>query len=116
METIQEKKPSHSAPRYVIARVKKILAAQGWPIARKTGRYSPFGSTVHISEGYRVTRVGVGRSVTIHYEATHYHGRSHDLPRGVRREKDQAAWDLLRSLGYRIDDKGWIECDNYDLG
>jgi len=107
--------PSHSCPSYVIARVKKLLAAQGWPIAHKSGRYSPFGSTVVVTEGYRVQKVGCSKSVSVCFESEHFHGRSRDLPRETRRAREVEAIELLRSAGYRVDDRGWIECDGYDM-
>ena len=108
------KAPAHTSPRYVAARVRKILAAQGWPLSKSTGQYSVFGGgTKRITEGYRVHRVGVSRYVAVTYNEGYANGRGRNLPRGVALAKAQEAWTCLRSLGYRVNDVGWIECD-YD--
>lgn len=106
--------PSHSCPRYVAARVRKLLAARGWPLHKMVGRYHPFAATQRGTEGFSVTKVGVSKSVAIHYQASYEHGRSRTLPTGHARARVQEAIEYLRSLGYRVDDKGWIECEAYD--
>jgi hypothetical protein len=109
------KTPSHSCPSYVIARVKKILAAKGWPLQKKTGRYSAFNSTVVATEGFSVHKVGVGKMVAVGYSPAHSHGREHALARGVARSRVAEAVEHLRALGYRIDGRGWIECEGHDI-
>lgn len=109
-----KKPPSHSCPRYVVARVRTLLAAKGWPIHVVKGRYSAFSSTQHAAEGFSVSKVGCSKEVAIHYSGRLSEGRSHPLPRDISRARIAEAIEYLRSLGYRVDDKGWIKCDQYD--
>jgi hypothetical protein len=81
---------------------------------KMTGRYQAFGSTQTGTEGYSVHKMGVGKVVTIHYSGAYRNGSSVDVPREKRQERMRAAIDLLRSIGYSVDDRGWIECESYD--
>lgn len=105
------KTPSHSNPRYVCARIRKILAAQGWPLSKTSGVYSPFGGSKTVTtEGYYAYKVGVSKRVTVNYTF----GSRSFCDREVRRAKLYEAVELLRGLGYRITEDGRIECDYYD--
>lgn len=88
-----------------IARAKKILLKAGFEWSRTTGHYSPFASTQHISDGVKVTRVGVSGSITIHVHMRHW-----------KREEAFAlkrrAIEALRAGGLPFDDRGWLECKN----
>ncbi len=106
--------PSHSTPRYVAARVRKLLAAKGWPLRKVTGRYQPFASRQTWTEGFYVHKVGVSKSVSIGYGSKYAHGTVDSLPRRLAHAKVSEAIAYLRDLGYRVDDRGWIECDAYD--
>ena len=109
------KTPSHSTPRYVVVRVRQLLAAKGWPLSVLKGRYEPFGGgTQRSAEGFRVSKIGCGKHVAVTYTAGHGGGRSYDLPRDVIRARTNEAIEYLRLLGYRIDERGWIQCDAYD--
>lgn len=107
--------PSHSNPRYVVVRVRKLLAAKGWPLHIVHGRYEAFGGgSQAAAEGFSVTKVGCSKWVSIHYCGRHANGRSHELPPGFARTRKTEAIEYLRSLGYRVDERGWIECEGYD--
>lgn len=110
------KAPSHSNPRYLVSRIRKLLTAKGWPLHIVKGRYQPFGGgTQRADEGFGVSKIGVSKSVSISYCGAHssiISGRL--LPVGFASARVNEAIEYLRSLGYRVDDRGWIECDNYD--
>lgn len=108
------KTPSHANPKYVTARIRKLLAARGWPLSTKSGRYQPFGGTQVVTEGFDASKVGCSKSVSIRYCPALRNGRSSDLPKGVAAARVAEAVEYLRSLGYRVDDRGRIECDGYD--
>jgi hypothetical protein len=109
------KTPAHTNPTYVVARVKKLLAAKGWPIQRVSGRYAPFGGgTKEGTEGFHVSKIGCGKWVSVDYAAGFRCGYPSNLALGVVKAKREEAIAFLRELGYRIDERGWIECDGYD--
>lgn len=104
--------PVQSTPRYVCARIRKILAAQGWPMSKTTGAYSEFGGTQKTTKGFVVHKVGCSKSVAIHYSTpATWTGES---DKREREEMQDKAWTLLRKLGYTLDEKGWLVCMNYD--
>src|SRR5215469_14042758 len=106
------KTPAHTNPRYVAARVRALLVANGWTIHTVTGRYSTFGATYQSApEGFAVHKVGCSKKVSIDYLGALVRGRSTDVPKEVRRARKEEAFVYLRSLGYRVDLKGYIECD-----
>lgn len=107
-------KPAHTNPSYVCRRIRQILKAAGYPLHKASGRYSPFGGTKTATEGYDVTKVGCSKSVSVSYSPAYAEGRSSALPKETRRAALADARKLLTDLGYRIDERGWIECDNYD--
>ena len=106
--------PSHSCPRYVSTRLRKLFAAKGWPLHKMTGRYHPFGGSQTGTEGFSVSKVGCSKSVSIHYQGGYAYGGTRSLPAGVARARVREAVEYLRSLGYRVSDIGWIECDGHD--
>ncbi len=112
--SMPKKTPAHTNPRYVAARVRKLLAAKGWPIRVVTGRYSPFDSKQVATEGFSVGKVGCGKHVAVDYTPSLRNGRGGDVPREVRAARRAEAFEYLRSLGYRVDERGWIDCDSYD--
>ena len=114
MTSRSDKTPSHSNPRYVTARVRKLFAARGWPLHKMTGRYQSFGGSQTGSEGFYAAKVGCSKSVSIGYSGSYADGRSRMLPAGFARGRVAEAIEYLRSLGYRVSDIGWIECDCYD--
>ncbi len=109
------KAPSHSSPAYVCKAIKKILKSKGWPLHTMSGRYTPFCNTQVGTEGFSVRKVGCSKSVSVYYSAGYGDGRSREIPRDYRKAKETEAWALLKELGYRISDIGWIECEGYDL-
>lgn len=106
--------PAHSTPGYVAARIRKILAAQGWPLHKMSGRYAPFCNRQTGTGGYTVRRLGFSKTVTVNFVAAYGNGQSARLPQGLAAQKVADAVALLRGLGYRIDDRGWIDCDHGD--
>lgn len=109
------KTPAHTTPAYVCARIRQILKKQGWPMHKMSGRYSAYFNAQVGTGGYYVRRLGYSKTVTVGYSAPYGNGRSIDLPAGVAAQKVADAVALLRGMGYRIDDRGWIDCDSYDL-
>ena len=108
------KTPSHATPAYVSARIRKILAGQGWPLHKMSGRYSSYFNAQTGTGGYYARKLGCSKTVTVGYSAPYGNGRSIDLPAGFAKQKVADAVALLKGLGYRIDDRGWIDCDGYD--
>ena len=108
------KVPSHSCPRYVSARIRKILAAKGFPMHKMTGRYAAFGGSQRGTEGFSASKVGCSKRVGVHYYGAYSGGGSHHVPREVRQARMAEAIAHLRSLGYRVDDAGYVDCDHYD--
>lgn len=104
-------KPTQSTPAYVAARIRKLFAAKGWPIHKMSGRYSPFYSTQTGTEGFAVYRIGCSKTIGISYSGAYANGRTVDLPRGYAKERQAEAIEYLRSLGYRVDELGRIECE-----
>lgn len=105
------KRPTLSTPRYVASRMRGILRAAGFPMHRKEGRYRPFGNQQKVFPGMLVSRVGVSKTVAVSYSGD-WHAT------GSQREANKAtearAFELLRSEGYPLDDRGWIQCEGYD--
>jgi|SRR5215469_5846178 len=115
IETSTTKAPAHSSPRYLCQRIRKLFAAKGWPLRKVTGRYAPFvGNTQCANEGFEVHKIGCSKSIAISYVGGRDNGRYIDVPKEARCAREAEAWAYLRSLGYRVDEKGWIECDSYD--
>jgi hypothetical protein len=112
---MRNKITAHTTPAYVCARIRKILAAQGWPLHKMSGRYAAYFNAQTGTGGYSVTKLGCSKTVTVSYRAPYGNGRSIDLPHGVAAQKVADAVALLRGRGYRIDDRGWIDCDHNDL-
>ncbi len=110
-------RPSHTCPRYVIAQVKRILARAGFPLSRKSGTYSPYGSTSKRTPGFVVQRVGYGKSVAVDFTAGHDQAVSHFAPKMTDAQKAQhaAGLQILRDRGYTFNECGWVECDGYDF-
>lgn len=106
--------PSHYTPAYVCRAIRKIFAARGMPLYKVAGRYTPYFSQQCATEGYSVQKIGCSKTVCVSYNAARTNGRAHNLPKEVRLQKEREARELLASLGYRIDERGWIECDHYD--
>jgi hypothetical protein len=84
---------------------------------KTTGRYAPYAGNTKVStEGYEVSKVGCSKTVSVSYYGAYEGGRSlPSLEKGVASAKVAEAIEYLRSLGYRVDDRGWVECDNYDM-
>ncbi len=107
-------KISHSTPAYVSSRIRAIFKKQGWPLHKMSGRYSPFCNTQTGTEGYSARKVGCSKTVAIHYTGGYVSGRPLPISSETMTEKKTAAIALLRSLGYRVADNGFINCDHYD--
>lgn len=112
--------PSVSCPSYVCGRIRTILRRCGFMVSRTSGVYSCFGGgTKRSTAGFEIHKVGVSKWVAIGWTAGHADGQSmHASRRSARGDERRANEAIvrayLRSLGYPIDVRGWIECVGYD--
>lgn len=89
----------------VSKRLKSLFTKAGLPVAKKSGRYLPFSSTVVITEGYRISRLGCSDSIVIHWSEAHRHGRSVIGTRESRKRHDAFARAFVIACGYTLDPK-----------
>lgn len=116
-------KPVVSCPRNAIAAIKRLLAKHGHAIAHRSGVYRPFhGNTQACTEGFRVSKLGCSKSITVEYTLGYGdgHWRDYEMPsaRATRNAKNDEARALLTARGYVLDaDFSGIKitCERYDF-
>jgi len=97
--------PSLSNPRYVAARIRKLLRAAGLPIYEVVDRYP----RQHVYPGILVQRVGVCKKVMVSFGGSQSFRdwQQHEV------QKLEQALGLIRAAGYPLDDYGVIRCQRY---
>lgn len=101
------KAPALTTPQYVAARLRAVLKREGFPLSKTTGRYSPFDSSQIVTPGFKVARVGVSKSVAVHYRS------STRLMSDEDRATYAAGLAALCAAGYPVDERGWVTCEFY---
>lgn len=122
MET-NVKPPVLSCPRAAIAAIKRLLTKHGHLIAHRSGKYHPYvGNTQACTEGFRVSKLGRSKSITIEYTLGYGGGNWPDYntpgARELRSAKKAEARALLTARGYTFDANYSgikIDCDGYDF-
>jgi len=94
-----------------LQRIRKELKAAGYDLGRTEGRYHPFGPEQKIIPGMTAHRIGCSRSIAIDYHSRIW--TESDADKVERHRIEHEAWDMLRSKGLPIDQRGWMECLYY---
>jgi hypothetical protein len=95
-----------------LVRCRKVLAAAGVPLSKKSGRYSPFASTQKFTTGVTVHRLGVSDTVALHATVSNSRGEPlHDARSSAEaRALEARALAVLRDAGLQFDDRLFLEC------
>jgi hypothetical protein len=91
-----------------LARSRRVLKVAGVPLAKKHGRYSPFGQTQTWEPGVRLSRVGLSSCISLTSVLSTYSSSTDE----ERRALERRALELLRADGLPFDHRGWLECES----
>lgn len=97
-----------------LARIRKELKKLGYTLGKVEGRYHPYGEPQRVTPGINAHRVGCSRSIAVSYTMSHSVHES-DAQREERKAITHKAWAQLRAAGLPLDDKGWMDCEFYNI-